>query len=356
MQRNDNRINYIFLSGLNLTGKTILTDFFREFKGVYVPSHTSEFDLIRIQGGLLDLSNAIHEDWSPIRSDAAIRRFQRVIARVGTVASLSNPSSLFYANGMSYDSTFNHKFLEISEKYINSLIEYRYSHEWPYLSIDKLPILQFWQRLRRVIFKKKIFPVEIFGTDPTKFLDKTKFYLDELFQTIVADEDHFAVIHNAIEPFNPTRGLDLFSNGRLIVVQRDPRDVYASSFPINNGYKPTFEEGRLLKLKMGLTSAYDIEKFILRQRIQYESIQTRNDDHRVLRLKFEDIILKYEESIKQIIQFLNLDKSQHIYKRQFFNPNLSKKNIGLWKSHGDYESIRRIERELGKYCYTTEYD
>lgn len=334
-----------------MTGKTVVTDILKEFDDFNVPAHTAEFNLIRIQGGLLDLYNALEEDWSPIRSDAAIRRFKKVVLKLGTKASFRKPSSLFIANGMNYNNYFNNKFFDITDRYLKSLIDYTYNIEWPYLSIDKGHVNQFWERINRTLNKKKIFHSEVYGSIKDNFIENTRNYIDELFNSTSFDGPKNFVLHNGVEPFNPTRGLNLFNNAKIIIVHRDPRDVYASNFVKNEVFSPSFEVKRHWDLKMGLTSADNIETFIKRQKAQYDRVKSSNDDSRILRLSFEQIVMNYESSIKSICAFLNISEQQQIRKGQFFKPELSKKNIGLWKLMKDQTNISLIENQLNKYCY-----
>lgn len=342
---------YTIISGFNMTGKTVMTDILKEFEGYNVPIHTAEFNLLRIQGGILDLYNALEEDWSPIRSDAAIRRFRKVVLKLGMNASIKNPTSLFLANGMNYNQFFNGKFFEITERYISSLIDYTYNIEWPYLSIDESPLKQFYTRLQWTIFKKKVFLREVYGTVPNLFVEKTRNYLDELFQSIANEDGETFVLHNTVEPFNPTRGLHLFNGAKIIAVQRDPRDVYAANFVRDGAFIPTFEVDRHWELKMGLTGAANIETFIKRQLAQYNRVKVEKDDDRILRLRFEEIVMNYDETLQKIYNFLDIDNSKHIRKGDFFKPELSKKNIGLWKLMEDQTNIKLIEKALSKYCY-----
>ena len=78
---------------------TILAEEFAE------PAHlfAFEFALFRIQGGILDLETALWSDWSPVRSDAAIRRFRRLIRRVGVQNTIGDPRSWLTAIGWNYD-------------------------------------------------------------------------------------------------------------------------------------------------------------------------------------------------------------------------------------------------------------
>lgn len=334
-----------------MTGKTVVTDILKEFDDFNVPAHTAEFNLLRIQGGLLDLYNALEEDWSPIRSDAAIRKFKQVVLKLGSKADLRKPASLFIANGMNYNNFFNNKFFDISDRYIDSLIDHTYNIEWPYLSIDKGPANQFLERIYRGLYKKKIFHSEVYGSSQNNFIENTRSYIDELFNSISFDGPKNFVLHNAVEPFNPTRGLNLFNDAKIIIVHRDPRDVYASNFVRNEAFSPSFEVARHWDLKMGLTSADNIKTFIKRQKAQYDRVKSYNDDCRILRLSFEQIVMNYERTIKSIYSFLNINEKQHIRKGVFFKPELSKKNIGLWKLMKDQTNISLIKNELNKYCY-----
>ena len=69
-------LRYLDLSGYAFTGKHAVIDLVREFAGYTVAHFQFEFNLLRIQGGIRDLETALSDDWSPIRSDAAVRRFR----------------------------------------------------------------------------------------------------------------------------------------------------------------------------------------------------------------------------------------------------------------------------------------
>ena len=80
------------------------------------------------------------------------------------------------------------------------------------------------------------------------------------------------------------------------------------------------------------------------------SRRNEKDDHRVLRINFEDLILKYYETRKEVFNFLDIDESDHVNKFQYFDPNISIKNIGIWKKHKNQDDMKKIYIELTKYC------
>ncbi|SDW85805.1 Sulfotransferase family protein [Hydrobacter penzbergensis] len=334
-----------------MSGKTVISDLLREFDGYQVPVNTFEFNLLRVQNGLLDMQKAFDKDWSPIRSDAAIRAFKRIVERAGTVAKLSNPKTLFVANGMNYNAYFNNRFLEISEAYIKSLIDFEYESEWPYLSLNESGYKQFITRLTRTIFPKKIFLEKIYGAGNADFVKLTRGYLNNLYNVIAESTTKTFVLHNAVEPFYPMAGLNLFENAKAIIVDRDPRDIYASNFVRHGVHVPAAEVKRHWDLKLGITGAANIDVFIKRQKMIHDKIDTSLDTENVLRLNFEEIVLNYEDTLTKIYGFLGETSQAHIRKKEFFQPSLSEKNIGIWKKMSDQGAAEAIYYALPSYCY-----
>lgn len=345
---------FVDISGFGHSGKGVLTDLLNEFDGYQVPHHNFEFNLLRIQGGLLDLCTALHDDWSPIRSDAAICRFKKVVLRLGTSAQLTRPYSMFIANGMNYEHYFNYNFFRLSEQYIKLLINYSYEGDWPYPFVDESSIKQFYQRVILNVFRKKLFNRTVYFAAPDNFLYLTRKYLDDLFSCIRNEDTKVFVLQNALEPFNPARGLNLFEDAKSIIVQRDPRDIYASIFVKSNVFIPEYEKKYFWRMKGSFLNTDNIQNFIKRQKLQISKIKPTVDDRRILRLRFEDIVLKYNETIEKILNFLGETPTIHVRKKKFFDPEESKKNIGIWKQMKgkDEYVIKLINEELRYLCYS----
>lgn len=83
----------------------------------------------------------------------------------------------------------------------------------------------------------------------------------------------------------------------------------------------------------------------------YDQVNYAADDNRVLRMRYEDVVINYEESVGRIIHFRGESSNVHKSKYAFFDPSRSKKNIGLWKGLKDQDSIKKIEQALPEYCY-----
>ncbi len=342
-------MNFVDISGFGHSGKGVITDILKEFEGFQVPHYNFEFNLIRIQGGLIDLKHALVDNWSPIRSDAAIRRFYKLINRIGPKATFRSPKTLFYSNGMNYDVYFNGKFSELSKDYIFSLISSSYLGDWPYPKIDELPLKQFISRMKgRMGFSPSL--IDVYLSDPDVFYSKTRKYLNDLFDTVKQEGTRVLITHNAFEPFKPAAGIDLFDNAKLVVVQRDPRDIYASTIVSDGAFIPQYETKDNWQLKKNMLGN-SLDLFIERQSLYYKHVIKDYDNGQVLRLQYEDVVLNYEKVLAQLYDFLGESISVHIHKGKFFKPELSKKNIGLWKKMPDQTVISKIESALKPHCY-----
>jgi hypothetical protein len=69
----------------------------------------------------------------------------------------------------------------------------------------------------------------------------------------------------------------------------------------------------------------------------------------LLIVNFNDFICDYDLVSKKINYFLGLKTENHVLKHKYFNPNISIKNVGLYKNFKDKNSIQLIEQELSNY-------
>ena len=77
-----------------------------------------------------------------------------------------------------------------------------------------------------------------------------------------------------------------------------------------------------LRLADLLKDRYEIYIAYIANVIQHE---------KVLRISYEDIVNRYEYSVSKIFSFLGIENNKHLSPKSSFNPNISKKNIAMWK-------------------------
>lgn len=320
------------LSGFGFSGKAAVIDLFREFRGYYVPDAEFEFALLRIQGGILDLETALCEDWSPVRSDAAIRRFKRLVRRLGEKNRLLNPRSWFAAMGWNYEDVFAHRFFALSDTYVRQLVSASWRGSWPFPMADVCEHELFVRKLLRRLGVRRAYDFEVYLACPEDFVGITREYLSALLSSNVGPDVTAIVLHNAFEPFHPQRALRFFADARAVIVDRDPRDSYVQQRPHRH---------------MGVP----VEEFILRYRTYRRAARRFEDgDARVLRLRFENLVREYEQHVACVLAHLGETADVHVEPRRYFDPAVSSKNVGLWRTYPRQDEIERIQRELREYC------
>lgn len=333
---NNKSYKFLDLSGYMFSGKHALTLLISELEGFAVPEFDIEFNLLRIQDGIIDLEKNLVDDWSIIRSNSAIKRFKKLVQKFdGTYSRF--PHRLFSFHSDYYNTMFNNKFTELSNRYIDELVLAKWSAEWPYPLYDMCDIEAFTRKIKKR-FNSTSYENEFHLIDGSNFYTATKRYLNDLLSNFesVNDTTETIVMNNAFEPFNPARSLRYFDNAKCIIVRRDPRDMYVTGE--NHS-----------KLYSKISHGQKVENFI--KRFEMQERNTDKTPHKdIMFLQYEELILDYENTVKKIFNFLEIDESLHTRKRKFLNPEESKKFIGIYKNFENQKDIQLIEERLQDYC------
>lgn len=343
-------LRFVDVSGVGHSGKSALTDLLREFDGLWVPPFWFEFDLPRVPGGLFDLRHALCDDWSPVRSHAAIGAFLRVVEQMGIDPPWWDLPGTLCSTSQRYDRPFNGRFRELSRRFALSFVVGRYRAEWPYDSLRDGDWLRFARKVAaRLGFRGQLLR-EVLLVDSQDFDARATAWLTDLYRGMVGDDVHTVVFNNGFEPFNPMPALQMLAGSRQLVVTRDPRDVYVSG---QTSRQASGDDRQLQAFDNdGFNKSFlatdDIRLFVTRYRLYHEKLY-HGDDSRVLRLRFEDLTRDYDTSLRRVCAFLDLDPARHARPRQHFDPERSGRNVGLWKRYSAPEEIRYLERELADY-------
>lgn len=302
------------------SGKSAVSDILREFNGINVPNYLVEFDLLRMPGGLIDLKNAV-DDWSPIRTYAAVKSFDKLVNLLALTPRF--PQKL-YKTGYGYEKRYPN-IIHLKNEFISSIIAVKWETPWPYDDIYDGAYETFSRKLlsKFNIDKSRTY----YLVDKIQFISAARNFVQTLiaesFDESVASSEFF-VTHNALEPFSPQNNLTLLGENALsVVVDRDPRDIYATAIATHPGFNDN------LKLFRRVAGAHDVDVFIKRYKIYRSNINLTSN--KVLRLNLRDIISNYEDELDRLCRFLEIDSSQHIKKREYFDPYKSISNIDLWK-------------------------
>lgn len=320
------------------TGSSVITDLLKEFDNCNSLGEY-EFRFIQDYDGVSTLECALLDNHHRMNSDIAIRRFKKIV-------------DYHSGNGIikRYEGFFNGKFKKISYKYIDSLVDVSWEGYWEHHAIEahSLNRLFAYKLYPRV---KKLFnfggnkamvlqppkQTMYFSYPREEFYTKTKNYTRELFNSM--DEDfkyEYLVADQLVPPTNIDRYINYFDDIKVIVVDRDPRDLY-----VTNQYS----------WKESWIPSHDIDTYIAWYKLLREHQKYHEDNpERVLRINFKDAVVNYDETLEKILKFLGIDGKHHVRKKQYFNPEISKKNVGLYKAYENDPNIKKIEVELSEYC------
>lgn len=321
------------------TGSSVVTDILKEFDNTK-SFGDYEFTLAHEPNGISDLQHFIVDDFHRIKVDEGIYRFEKNIEKLS----------------LEYNSYFNNKFTTITEDYLKELISIcwkgnSFTHQDRYSKLEYFIRFRVSDKLQRILHKilKKDTGYEFVPVFPKmdmklgictreEFLNHTRSYTEALFNAANDKGYEYIAFDQLVPPTNTSRYLNYFNDLKIIVVDRDPRDLYLLN-------KMFWKEGWI--------PTDNVEDFInyfkiLREPLKYEV----DDPKRVLRVKFEDLVLKYEESLDEILNFIGISKESHINKKKHFNPDVSIKNLKLWEKYKNYDDdIKLIEQNLCEYIY-----
>jgi hypothetical protein len=149
----------------------------------------------------------------------------------------------------------------------------------------------------------------------------------------------YILLDQAIPPISISKYLRYWDNPKVIIIDRDPRDLYVINKALwGCGFIPMHNVGQFIKWYSST-----------RQLRENETINNEN----CLFLCFESLIYDYDNMLTRIMKFTNLSTNAHIHKLKYFNPELSKRNTMIFKQYPDlYEDVEKIEKELDQYCYS----
>lgn len=321
-----NRI--VCVTGFGHSGSGVINDLLSEYDGMSVQGFLDkngslredsgmEFDLLRHAGGLFDIERAMQSENAFIQ-DGVIKAFIALVA-------------YYYYNPKC---TYRETLLRAAKKFLSEVIDvavasgsgYEYC---PHLRVlgEKGYELFYGQGLRqRYIYTLRQMEVSEFRKVGHDFL------LSILPEISSGD---FLILDQVVSDFTADikKYREYLGPIKLIAVYRDPRDVFATGLKLNETWIP-----------------HDVEVFInwyRRQVVPY----CRLIDMDYLLLRFEDIVLDYDSEVAKVESFVGVSPKTHTKPRSAFDPSVSGRNIGIYKTLVSNEDAECIATALKDFCF-----
>lgn len=267
-----------------------------------------EVDFLRLAGGLFEFEKYLGSN-NVFQNDALINRF----------ISYLNSFKLFRE-----DKNIRELFFDFLYNVIDLKIE----------DIDGVPYNYhlYKGKTKSTIYFLKSMSVDEYRCMCSSFLSRFFNYINNKGEKDIIVLDQFM----ADCAYDMMRYEDYVPEIRLILSYRDPRDVYAFASQHNIDW----------------IAHNTIDHFISWYKIITKNIDVNTKNYLII--QFESLIFDYENQIKRIMDYLKLDPKDHneLLKQKFFNPSISKVNVGIWENSplpkSDFDKIRK---ELSDFCY-----
>lgn len=320
--------------GFGSTGSSAISDYLSEYEDKALVLDRVEFTWVDYCDGLIDLEHHLfHTHCRTIDSIVALRRYQE------RADSLIN-----------YYCDWKPEKEKLYRESVTSFLESITMVKWPWcLRRD----LSFKERLREKIFREYTIKKEIksglqleeypnrivsYSMKPENFYESAKKHVKEILTVFGADDFTKDIVLD--QPFsgnNPQAAFPFYEDPVAFVVDRDPRDLFC--------FARTQLAGRNHFMPVNNVKDYVVYYKTLREGQPY-----LEENDRILRLRFEDMVYNYEETTSRIREFLEYPENPN--PKKYFDPALSIANTQVYKRFPQFaKEVEFIEYELKDYLF-----
>ena len=310
------------LEGFGYSGKTALLDFLREFENCTVIYHDKEIGLLRRFGGLYYLEQAFRTKNLNIR-DFMLKTFITF-------------TECLYLRGGLYTDEYKRltnlfvKNLLLSKQETTNGLEGNECFKFYKQNIKDYPNLQTPFLFENV---KKRYVYYLKDISVSEYREIAKKYILSFLKTIPSQD--FLILDAILSDgsYDMHQKNNYVGEFKNIIIYRDPRDTYAQ---IYNGKVENIPK--------------EINDFINWYTYQVKGVLESKQDGCVA-IRYEDLIFNYNKVTVDVLGFIGIEKTAHINPKKYFDPEVSAKYVGLWKSFANQEDMKKIYTALRKYCY-----
>lgn len=296
----------ISVIGTGYSGSGAVFDYLQSSLMAYFPLKDVEYLLPHCPGGLMNLYAGVYKT-----QYASVSNINDSVERFIKVSSLLYRNNGLFSKGMNYNKLLP-DFLENVWCLIDQCFVRDYAVDIYFDWLQMPPLKRLKERFsssQRFCFS----PID--GID---FPSAVRQFHENLFHK---SHDSVIILNQSMNYLNIDCARNFFPGHKTILVTRNPFDQYAD-----------------LKLKKNFRG---LEKFIR----MYKTISSRLEVYSllpdILHVKFEDLVLDFEETASKINNFTNLDVP---FSTKNFDPQNSETNVGFYKkvlSEGEIDCLLR---------------
>ena len=335
----------IIPTGYMGSGSSVITDLMGEIEGVDTKCGTFEYVFLHCPNGVFDLEDKLLVGNNAVRSDEAIHNFEK------TMKELYDKKYWWVGH---YKDIIGEDFWRLTKEYIGEITDVESDYFWYYQENTDLKMffrLAFNKILKKASlgkFKpKKVLayePMRLSFITPERFYSLSKAYLYKVLN-LAGYGEQSALFDQLLLPFNLFRFEKYFDEDAYVfVIERDPRDVFISNKYFWN------------KTNDVVPYPTDVKAYCKYYKGLREMEKEAVSD-RIGRIKFEDLIYRYDETVAMIFEKLGWDPSRHTGRKTKFDPARSIFNTQLYRKDPKFkEEAEIIAENLKEYLYDFPYE
>ena len=321
--------------GFGATGSSVVTDYLHEFNDIQVKDNF-EFTYVSGINGLVYLERAV---MNPINrtgdSIYAIEQFKKRVSKrkhmyekYGLTAERFQQSADEFVNAITMAQWYWHnKYAESSKysplRFIAKIIEYKY--------------IPNWERKHGKRYTQWPLSEVSLSVCPDNYYDAAKKHVKDILSGMGLDTNSIIALDQPFPGNNPQACFPYFDDPYAVVVDRDPRDLYV------------FGKTKLMG-KMHFFPIDNVEDFITYYQCLRKNQPYLENNPRILRLRFEDMVYEYDKTTAKLREFLHLPENPR--PKSVFDPSLSIANTQVFKRYPQFaEDVKKIEEALSEFLF-----
>lgn len=322
--------------GFGSTGSSAVSDYLKEFNE-NCTLDKAEFTIVYCPDGLVDLEfHLMHPHSRVSESDCALERFKyMVVKKRGRYLSKKMGITLKELDDMT--SEFVDKLTQVSwpgyQNYTNSFIKENIGGRLLYYRV--FPFFQ--KHFDKNFSGYPLTPTRL-SVKPENFHEESKAFIRNMMIRMGANYEKNIVLDQPFPGNNPVVCFPFYDDPYAIVVDRDPRDNYV------------FAKTKLKGNINGFMPTEDVHEFIKYYRALRDGQAYKEQNDRVMRIQFEEMVYDYDVATEKIRAFLKLPENPR--PKSIFDPALSVANTQTFKRFPQFaDDVKIIEEELSEYLF-----
>ena len=307
---------YIIVLGTTYSGSGAIFDYLSKRGDLHDPLNGQEYQLPQVPHGLMELESAAGKAFHPAISTAALNNFEHTVKKLAR-------SSNIWRYGKAYKNSV--PFFESSVKeFVNEICAANFVMQLDWFKFNQNPIKYIFNKtLNRIGFNEVTSETRIL-VSREKLVKAAQKLHDKIFKQNSGGLP--TLLNQAGSGWNSIESTKYFLKHKVLVVTRDPRDQFAE----------------IKKYK----KVQSVEGFVN----WFKEMQSRlnlisNND--ILQISFENFVLKNSLMVNLLCDHLLINKDVN----SNYEPNLSKKNIGIYKKILNQKEINIIESNLSEFFF-----